>query len=81
MMCIAVNHFSLSLSGLGLCAAAITGLFGWCAGLVITRHPLLARLRAAVREISGILSRRQFLPLTGLRDDAEINAVTRHAYQ
>ena len=56
MICIAVNHFSLSLSGLGFCAAGVAGSLGWRTGLTITRHPLISRLRTAAYEISVIFA-------------------------
>jgi O-antigen/teichoic acid export membrane protein len=58
---IAFNKFSLTLPALGFFAAAVTGLAGWWLGLVITKHPLLAHLRLAARDIPFLVSRPTFL--------------------
>jgi O-antigen/teichoic acid export membrane protein len=47
MVIVAVNHFSLAVPMLGFLGAAVAGLAGWCLGLVITKHPLLAQIRQA----------------------------------
>jgi O-antigen/teichoic acid export membrane protein len=60
MVSVAINHFSFTLPALGFVAAGITGLIGWCLGLVITRHPLLAPLRSAARDILFVMPRPTF---------------------
>jgi O-antigen/teichoic acid export membrane protein len=62
MVCIAVNNGSLTLPSLAFCAALIAGLLGWGLGLVITRHPLLADLRTAARDVAAVLSRAEIRP-------------------
>jgi O-antigen/teichoic acid export membrane protein len=56
----AVNSFSFTLPALGFVAAAITGAIGWSVGLAITRHPLVAHLRSAAKEISLTMPRPRF---------------------
>jgi O-antigen/teichoic acid export membrane protein len=60
MVSVAVNSFSFTLPALGFVAAAITGVIGWSVGLAITRHPLLAHLRSAAKEISLTMPRPRF---------------------
>lgn len=55
MVCVAANRFSLGFSALGFCGAASAGLIAWWLGLLVTRHPLLAHLRAAAREVPAIV--------------------------
>lgn len=68
MVCVAGNRFSLSLSAPMFGTAAIAAVAGWWLGLVLTRHPLLARIVAAARDIPALLSlpswlrRSQILP-------------------
>jgi O-antigen/teichoic acid export membrane protein len=62
VVCFALNNFSLSFSVLGLCASSIAGMLGWSAGLAMTSHPLLARLRLAALDIRAMLARTQVLP-------------------
>jgi O-antigen/teichoic acid export membrane protein len=58
MVGVAVNHLSLEVTPLGFLAAGITGLGGWCLGLVITGHPLLAHLGSAVRDLPALVTNR-----------------------
>jgi|SRR6516164_7603201 hypothetical protein len=51
MVTVAINGFSFTLPALGLIVAAITGATGWWVGLAMTRHPLLAHLRSAAKDI------------------------------
>lgn len=55
MVCVAGNRFSLSLSASMFGAAAIAGAGGWWLGLVLTAHPLLARLGLAARDLPALL--------------------------
>ena len=54
MVTVAINGFNFTLPALGLIVAAITGATGWWMGLAITRHPLLAHLRLAAKDIVPI---------------------------
>jgi O-antigen/teichoic acid export membrane protein len=53
---VAINHLSLVVSPIGFLAGAITGMGGWCLGLIISGHPLLAHLRSLGRDIPALLS-------------------------
>jgi hypothetical protein len=55
MVCAAGNRFNLSLSAPMFGAAAIAAAGGWWLGLVLTRHPLLARLGSALRDLPALL--------------------------
>jgi O-antigen/teichoic acid export membrane protein len=59
MLIVAMNRFSFAVPAIGLVGAGVLGLTGWCLGLVMTGHPLLAQIRLAV---AGILDAR-FLAL------------------
>ena len=54
---LALNDFSFTVPAFGCFTAAVTGLTGWWLGLVITRHPLLAQLRLAARNIPSAIPR------------------------
>ncbi|MBL8659734.1 MAG: oligosaccharide flippase family protein [Rhodospirillales bacterium] len=45
---VGINGFSLTFSNSAFVAAALLALVGWCLGLVMTRHPLLAKLMLAL---------------------------------
>ncbi len=47
MVSLAANDFSLTVPMLGFLGAGAAGSAGWCLGLAITRHPLLAQMRQA----------------------------------
>jgi hypothetical protein len=61
MIGIAVNGFAFTLPVMGLLAAGVTGLAGWCLGLAITRHPLLAHFSLAVKDMPFAVPRPDFL--------------------
>ena len=54
---LALNDFSFTVPAFGCFTATVTGLTGWWLGLVITRHPLLAQLRLAARNLSFAIPR------------------------
>jgi O-antigen/teichoic acid export membrane protein len=60
MVTVATNGFSFTLPALGLIVAALTGATGWWVGLAITRHPLLAHLRSAAKDIPLAIPRGLF---------------------
>jgi O-antigen/teichoic acid export membrane protein len=70
-VCVAINNFSLSFSVPRLCAAAIAGLLGWSAGLAVTGHPLLARLRLAACDVRTIVGANP-KPARGRRTDLDM---------
>lgn len=43
-----LNNFDFALSNAAFIAAAFCALLGWCVGLLVTRHPLLAHLNLAL---------------------------------
>jgi O-antigen/teichoic acid export membrane protein len=57
---IAANNFNFALPAVGFIMAAAMGLGGWCLGLMLTRHPLLAEMRLAARDAVAALSRVPF---------------------
>lgn len=67
---VGANSFDLAISQLGFFAAACGASAGWCLGLLITRHPLVAELHSAARRV--LLIFREFSSLRRRTRIAEI---------
>jgi O-antigen/teichoic acid export membrane protein len=52
MVGIAMNDFSLTMPTVAFCGISILGVMGWLVGLIITRHPLLSQILAAIEGAS-----------------------------
>ena len=47
----AANGLALTFSNIGFVGAVFAALTGWCAGLAIAKHPLLAQMRLALNRL------------------------------
>ena len=65
MLVVAINDFNFAVPMLGFLGAGVAGLAGWCLGLTITRHPLLAQMRLAGRGIFIAMPRFPLSPPSG----------------
>jgi O-antigen/teichoic acid export membrane protein len=61
MLVVAINDFSFAVPMLGFLGSGVAGVAGWCLGLTITTHPLLAQMRLAGRGIFVAVPRFPFL--------------------
>lgn len=57
MLVVGVDPAWITAPVLRLAAAGLAALAGWCIGLVLTRHPLLAQLRVAAKDVISAVRR------------------------